>query len=494
MRFVSVIGAIGVGLAIGSAAVLAPLTMGTSSSASTNNASSGAAQWASQWGHQAVNAVRSLASTSTKSDTKTAAASANDAAAAPARELAATASSQDKTSAYLAHSAASGTAKVADARIVQTPWATQVTVAPEAATPKKLTSSKPTSDEQRQNLVRDLQAELKRVGCYDGEPNGQWGAASKRAMASFTERVNASLPFEQPDFILLTLVQGHKGRACGQECPAGQGLASNGRCTPNAILAQADRAKQGDGVKRETVTAAATAAAKANDDTNTNTKPRAGQPASPSIASAWTTTTVVSPLETGSVAVAAAGPAPVRVTRPQQPAQQTAALAPADLQGRPQAAAVAAPVAETETLTRPVTILPGRMTIGAPLPPVLEAAPVPAVKPVRPVTRLAAADTVQPATSSSTDPVTATTAEPAPGPRARRAVRTQPNVRAQPPSHAPAVGHVIKRAPEPVAVRRPPPPPRYYAPRYAGNAYGDNVSGSKSRRMVYEMFQRPDRN
>ncbi len=487
MRVVSVLGAIGVGLAIGSAAILAPLTMGASGSASTTSATAGTVQWAAQWGHHAINAVRSLASPSVKSDTKSAAATENDDATASAGELAAAAPAQHKTIDYLAHPGSPGTAKVADARIVQMPWATQVTVAPEAATPKKLTSSKPSSDEQRQSLVRDLQAELKRVGCYEGEPNGQWGAASKRAMASFTERVNASLPFEQPDFILLTLVQGHKGRACGQDCPAGQGLAGNGRCTPNGILAQAERAKQGDGIKREAVPAAVTAgavavaAAKASDDSKA--KPRAMQQPSPSIASAWTTTTVEAPLETGSVA--AGVPVPVRVTRPQQPAQQTAAAA-----VKPEATVAV----EAASPARPTTILPGRMAMGAPPSPVVEAPSTPAVKPVRPTLRVAAADSAQPATPSSTEPVTAATTEPAPSPRARRVVRIQPVVRVQPPSYTPGAPQMIKRAPEPVAIRRPPPPPRYYAPQYAGTSYGANVSGSKSRRMVYEMFQRPDRN
>jgi hypothetical protein len=48
------------------------------------------------------------------------------------------------------------------------------------------------------------------------------------------------LPAEQPDNILLALVQSHPDLACGGTCPAGQGLSQDGsRCLPNAILAQA---------------------------------------------------------------------------------------------------------------------------------------------------------------------------------------------------------------------------------------------------------------
>ena len=83
-----------------------------------------------------------------------------------------------------------------------------------------------------------MQRELKRVGCYDGEINAVWTASTKRAMKSFTDRVNASLPIEEPDSVLLALVQSHQDNVCGKPCPAGQGLSEAGRCLPNAILAR----------------------------------------------------------------------------------------------------------------------------------------------------------------------------------------------------------------------------------------------------------------
>jgi hypothetical protein len=95
----------------------------------------------------------------------------------------------------------------------------------------------------RTSLARDLQLELRRVGCYGGELNGVWTPATRKAMKAFTDRVNATLPIEEPDDILLTLVQAHQGEACGKPCPAGQGLSDDGRCLPGAILAQA--AKKG---------------------------------------------------------------------------------------------------------------------------------------------------------------------------------------------------------------------------------------------------------
>jgi len=63
-------------------------------------------------------------------------------------------------------------------------------------------------------LTRQLQSELKRAGCYDGEISGVWTPRTREAMKAFTTRVNAALPVDKPDHILLALVQGHQGVAC----------------------------------------------------------------------------------------------------------------------------------------------------------------------------------------------------------------------------------------------------------------------------------------
>ena len=88
----------------------------------------------------------------------------------------------------------------------------------------------------RASLARELQRELARVGCYYGEINGAWTTSTRQAMKAFIERVNAALPTNHPDAILLTLVRGHSGKACGTSCPAGQGRADTGRCVPTEIL------------------------------------------------------------------------------------------------------------------------------------------------------------------------------------------------------------------------------------------------------------------
>ena len=86
-------------------------------------------------------------------------------------------------------------------------------------------------------LVRELQHELKRVGCYSHEINGDWTPITRRAMKDFTDRVNAILPLEAPDVVMLALLHTHAEIVCGSACPAGQSLAKDNRCLPSALLA-----------------------------------------------------------------------------------------------------------------------------------------------------------------------------------------------------------------------------------------------------------------
>jgi hypothetical protein len=90
----------------------------------------------------------------------------------------------------------------------------------------------------RTTLVRELQRGLKRVGCYEGEINGVWTPQSRNAMRALADRVNATLPVDVPDDVLLALVEGQSGRVCGAPCPHGEDLAADGRCLPNALLAR----------------------------------------------------------------------------------------------------------------------------------------------------------------------------------------------------------------------------------------------------------------
>lgn len=107
--------------------------------------------------------------------------------------------------------------------------ATEVVTIP-AAQFQTLVQRSNTAPDNRGSTTFALQRELARVGCYDGEINGAWTTATRQAMKAFMDRVNATLPINQPDPVLLALVRNHDGRVCGAPCPLGQEMASDGRC------------------------------------------------------------------------------------------------------------------------------------------------------------------------------------------------------------------------------------------------------------------------
>ena len=110
--------------------------------------------------------------------------------------------------------------------------------------PASTVAVRPIDPADRAALARALQRELKRVGCYQGEITGVWTTSSRMAMKTFTERVNATLPVDNPDPVLLSLVQGRRERACSTSCPPGQTPAEGGACTPAAAAAKAGKAAE----------------------------------------------------------------------------------------------------------------------------------------------------------------------------------------------------------------------------------------------------------
>lgn len=85
---------------------------------------------------------------------------------------------------------------------------------------------KPKSASERARLIKNLQRELKRVGCYWGKIDGVWGKGSKRSLIDFIEAVNSTLPAKKPDYFQYKLVSSHRGSACGSAADKTQ-VASN---------------------------------------------------------------------------------------------------------------------------------------------------------------------------------------------------------------------------------------------------------------------------
>jgi hypothetical protein len=85
------------------------------------------------------------------------------------------------------------------------------------------------------SIARHAQAELRRVGCYEGDVNGFWSPSSRAAAQRFLDRINAKLPVDTSEDALLALLRGESDLVCN-ECPRGQALDAAGRCMPTALL------------------------------------------------------------------------------------------------------------------------------------------------------------------------------------------------------------------------------------------------------------------
>jgi len=82
-----------------------------------------------------------------------------------------------------------------------------------------------------QMLARDLQTELKRLGCLSGEVDGDWGEKSKAALQNFTRHANLSIPSDAPSAAALNAASAMKERACPLVCDGDERMV-NGRCMP----------------------------------------------------------------------------------------------------------------------------------------------------------------------------------------------------------------------------------------------------------------------
>lgn len=63
-------------------------------------------------------------------------------------------------------------------------------------------------------LTRALQMGLRRAHCYDGPINGVWSGRSRDAMDRFVELLNVRLPVEQPERLMLALIEANPNQRC----------------------------------------------------------------------------------------------------------------------------------------------------------------------------------------------------------------------------------------------------------------------------------------
>lgn len=69
-------------------------------------------------------------------------------------------------------------------------------------------------------LVRYIQTELQRVGCYGGRVHGAWDQATRGAVTAFAAHAGVRIPVSAPGYATLTLLQGQNGSACPSVCRA----------------------------------------------------------------------------------------------------------------------------------------------------------------------------------------------------------------------------------------------------------------------------------
>ena len=116
------------------------------------------------------------------------------------------------------------------------PETTTIVLSPRSAREEPKGSLQPYKSDEPLRLVRDLQRELKRAGCYTYEIDGTWTPGTRRAMKEFAERVNVALSLERPDPSQLVLLQRHPQVVCRETCRGGEGLADS-RCLPSSQAA-----------------------------------------------------------------------------------------------------------------------------------------------------------------------------------------------------------------------------------------------------------------
>ncbi len=76
------------------------------------------------------------------------------------------------------------------------------------------------SPRERRRVVRHIQRELRRVGCYTGAADGVWGKNSKAAMGAFATKISATVPLDRPDYVALMLVETYDAQACAPDVEA----------------------------------------------------------------------------------------------------------------------------------------------------------------------------------------------------------------------------------------------------------------------------------
>jgi hypothetical protein len=110
-----------------------------------------------------------------------------------------------------------------------------VAVLPSPDQAKREIEARPAPAGESRVITRNLQTELRRVGCDPGAVDGTWSEKSREALTEFNRHAGMNLDTGAPSVSALDAVKGQRGRICPLVCGAGQ-QEQGGRCvaTPAA--------------------------------------------------------------------------------------------------------------------------------------------------------------------------------------------------------------------------------------------------------------------
>jgi uncharacterized caspase-like protein len=103
---------------------------------------------------------------------------------------------------------------------------------PQSAGPVVASATRSDTKPERQtppDLPRQLQSELKRVGCKTGNVGGEWNASARKALSLFNDNAGTKFDAKVASLDALDAVRGSQGRVCPLECERGS-RASGDRC------------------------------------------------------------------------------------------------------------------------------------------------------------------------------------------------------------------------------------------------------------------------
>jgi uncharacterized caspase-like protein len=138
-------------------------------------------------------------------------------------------------------------AKQAEQEKVATAEQARLAAEKAASEKKQLAAVSPPEKQEQQpavDLPRALQAELRRVGCATGSAEGNWNAASQKALDLFNKHAGLKLDVKTASTEALDAVKGKNGRICPLICETGY-RADEDRCVK--ITCRAGYELNGDG-------------------------------------------------------------------------------------------------------------------------------------------------------------------------------------------------------------------------------------------------------